>query len=126
MCLSDANSVTAARILLVPKTKALAVPSLAPVAREADLALGLGVSSERSTKINGGLLEHLGETSVRQESPVTCLMGVPSGATTNTRPARSLAFQRLNALIKSKPDQGTVADRSVLLAASASVTSRRL
>jgi hypothetical protein len=60
MCLSDANSVTAARVLLVSKTKALAVPSLAPVAPEADLALGLGVSSERSTKINGGLLEHLG------------------------------------------------------------------
>jgi hypothetical protein len=33
---------------------------LAPVSREADLALHLGVSSERSAKINGGLLEHLG------------------------------------------------------------------
>src|SRR5215213_2425354 len=36
MCLSDANSVTAARVLLVSETKALAVPSLAPVPREAD------------------------------------------------------------------------------------------
>jgi hypothetical protein len=60
MSLSDADSVAAARILLVSETKALAVPSFAPVSREADLALCLGVSSERSAKINGGLLEHLG------------------------------------------------------------------
>jgi hypothetical protein len=60
MSLSNADSVTAARISLVSETKALAVPSLAPVSREADLALHLGVSSERSTKIDGGLLEHLG------------------------------------------------------------------
>jgi hypothetical protein len=60
MCLPDASRVTAARILLVSETKALAVPSLAPVSREADPASSLGVSSERSTKINGGLLEHLG------------------------------------------------------------------
>src|SRR4029453_17876234 len=33
--------------------------------------------------------------------PVTCLVVVPSGATTNVRPAPSLVFQRLNALIKS-------------------------
>jgi hypothetical protein len=42
------------------------------------------------------------------------------------RPALSLVFQRLNALIKSDPYHGTVADRSVSTAASASVTSRRL
>jgi hypothetical protein len=47
MSLSDADSVTAAWILLVSETKALAVPSFAPVSREADLALHLGVSSER-------------------------------------------------------------------------------
>jgi len=54
------------------------------------------------------------------------LVVVPSGATTNTRPALSLVFQRLKALIKSKPDQGTVTDRSVFLAASASTTNCRL
>jgi hypothetical protein len=63
------------------------------------------------------------ETSFRQESPVTCLVVVPSGATAKTRPAPSLAFQRLNALIKSKLDQGTLTDGSAFSPASASVTS---
>jgi hypothetical protein len=54
------------------------------------------------------------------------LVAVPSGATTKTRPALSLVFQRLNALIKSKPDQDTVTDGSTFPAASASVTSCRL
>ena len=40
-----------------------------------------------------------------------------------TRPALSLVFQRLNALIKSKPDQGTFTDGSAFFLASASVTS---
>ena len=66
------------------------------------------------------------ETSVRQERPVTCFVVVPSGATMNMRPALSLVFQWLNALIKADPEHGTVADRSVSTAASASVTSRRL
>jgi hypothetical protein len=113
MSLPDADSVTAARILLVSETKALAVPSLASVSREADLARCLGVASERSAKINGGLLEHLGGDLLSPERPVTCLVVIPSGATTNMRPALSLGFQRLNALIKSNPDQGTATDMSM-------------
>jgi hypothetical protein len=39
-----------------------------------------------------------------------------------TRPALSLVFQWLKALIKSKPDQGTITDGSRFLAASALAT----
>jgi hypothetical protein len=41
------------------------------------------------------------------------------------RPAASLFFQALKALMRSSPDQGTVTDGSTRLAASASVTNRR-
>ena len=40
-----------------------------------------------------------------------------------TRPALSLVFQRLNALIKAKLDQGTFTAGSALFLARASVTS---
>jgi hypothetical protein len=66
------------------------------------------------------------EARLRRKTPVKANLNAPSGATTNTRPALSLAFQRFNALTKSKPNQGTVAGTSVLFAASASVTSRML
>jgi hypothetical protein len=39
---------------------------------------------------------------------VTCLVMLPSGAATKTRPAASLRFQTLNALIRSNPDHGTL------------------
>src|SRR5215207_5119699 len=48
------------------------------------------------------------ETACRHPRPVTCLMMVPSGATTNSRPASSVFFQALNALIRSNPDHGTL------------------
>ena len=81
MSLSDADSVTAAWILLVSETNALAVPPFAPVSREADLALHLGVSSERSAKINGGLLEHLGGDPRSPGEAGHLFRCCPSGAT---------------------------------------------
>jgi hypothetical protein len=56
---------------------------------------------------------------------VTCFVTVPSRVTTNTRPAASLTFQALKALIRSNPDHGTLALGSVFRAARASVTSRK-
>jgi hypothetical protein len=52
------------------------------------------------------------------------LVLVPSAATTKTRPASSVFFQALNALIRSNPDHGTTIDGSIFFAASASITSR--
>jgi hypothetical protein len=49
-------------------------------------------------------------TSRRQESPVASLVMVPSGSTTKTRPAASLRYQALKALIRSNPDHGTHTD----------------
>jgi hypothetical protein len=103
MIFADADPVAAAWILLVAETKASPRP--------------------RSTAASSNTWA---ETSFRQESPVTSLVAVPSESTTNTRPALSLVFQRLKALIKSKPDQGTVTDGSTFPAASVSITSCRL
>lgn len=58
-CVLNASA-QAARFAAALQSRSIAVPSLAPMPQEADLALGLAVSSERSTKINGGLLEPLG------------------------------------------------------------------
>jgi hypothetical protein len=99
---------------------------LAPVSREADLALHLGVSSERSAKINGGVLEHLGGD-LRSPGEAGHLFRCCPVWCHHEHAARALTlFQWLNALIKADPEHGTVADRSVSTAASASVTSRRL
>jgi hypothetical protein len=127
MIFADADSVAAAWILLVAETKAVVIASFTLAFREANLAVTtLGVSSKPSTRSTAASSNTWAETSFRQESPVTSLVAVPSESTTNTRPALSLVFQRLKALIKSKPDQGTVTDGSTFPAASVSITSCRL
>ncbi len=114
-------------MLLVAETKAVLIASFTLAFREAKPAVTtLGVSSKPSTKIYRRLLEYLGRDLFPQESAVTSVVAVPSGSITNTRPALSLVFQRLKALIKSKPDQGTHTDGSTFPAASASVTGCRL
>ena len=126
MSLSDADSVTAAWILLVSETKALAVPSLRLCRGKPTWPFISAYRASARPRSTAASSNTWAETSVRQERPVTCFVVVPSGATMNMRPALSLVFQRLNALIKSDPYHGTVADRSVSTAASALVTSRRL
>jgi hypothetical protein len=60
MNLPDADSIAAGWILLVAETKAVVAP-LALASGEADPTVtALGVSSEPSTQVDGGLLEHLG------------------------------------------------------------------
>jgi hypothetical protein len=94
-------------------------PSLAPA------TLGVGVGGKRAAEVDRGLSNTCADTSCRQTSPVTCLVTVPSEATTKTRPAPSLRFQALKALIRSNPDHGTRTCGSTRLAASASVTNRK-
>ena len=48
------------------------------------------------------------DTSCRQARPVIFLVVAPSRATEKTRPAASLPFQALYALMRSNPDQGTL------------------
>jgi hypothetical protein len=127
MSLSDADSVTAAWTFLFRRRKLSRCRPCACVAGSrpgpSSISAYRASARPRSTAASSNTWA---ETSVRQERPVTCFVVVPSGATMNMRPALSLVFQRLNALIKSDPYHGTVADRSVSTAASASVTSRRL
>jgi hypothetical protein len=77
MSFPDADCIAAAWILLVPKTKALAVPSFALGSREADLTTTLRVSSEPSAKIDGGFLEHLSGDLLPPREPGDVLGGRP-------------------------------------------------
>src|SRR5215207_10674151 len=109
MTLTDPNArrSTVARLVAEPEAVAAAPFAFAP--REPDPAalahggLGLGMGGECPTKVDRGLLEHLRGDRLPPPQPVTCLMMVPSGATTNSRPASSVFFQALNALIRSNP-----------------------
>jgi hypothetical protein len=77
MSFPDADCMAAAWILLVPNTKALAVPSFALGSREADLTTTLGVSTESSAKIDGGFLEHLSRDLLPPREPGDVLGGRP-------------------------------------------------
>jgi Transposase IS200 like len=90
------------------------------------LVLGFGVSSECSTEINGALLEHLGGDLDSSGEPGYLFGGRPVRRN-HEHAARALTrLPAVECIDQVKPDQGTVADRSVLLAASTSVTRRRL
>ena len=95
MIVADADPVAAAWILLVAETKAVVIASFTLAFREANLAVPRWAyrasPRPRSTAASSNTWA---ETSFRQESPVTSLVAVPSGSTTNTRPALSLVFQR--------------------------------
>ena len=127
MILPDADPVAAAWILLVAETKAVVIASFALVFREADLAVTpLGVSSKPSTKIYRGLLKHLGRDLFPPGEPGHLFGRCPVWSNHEHAAGALAGLQRLKALIKSKPDQGTVTDGSTFPAASASVTSCRL
>ena len=76
--------------------------------------------SRRSRRLSGSLAGQR-PTSVPSDPAAT----VPSGDTMNTRPAFSLFFHVLKALMRSYPDQGTFTDGSSRFLVSASVTNRR-
>jgi hypothetical protein len=127
---ADSDAEAASSALSIAQPKAVAATSLTLESREAGLAtfalavLRLGVGGKGPAEVDGSLLEHLCGDPLLPGQPVTCLVTVPSRATTKTRPASSVLFQALNGLMRSNPDQGTGTDGSSLLAARASVTSR--
>jgi hypothetical protein len=77
MSFPDADCIAAAWILLVPKTKALAVPSFTLGSWEADLTTALRISSEPSAQIDGGFLEYLSGDLLPPREPGDVLCGRP-------------------------------------------------
>src|ERR1700722_11940642 len=75
--------------------------------------------------IHGGFLEHLLTHLPRHGSPVTRVWAVPSAPTANTRPASSVFFHVLNALIRSNSLHGTTVSGSVFRWVSAVFIIRR-
>jgi hypothetical protein len=75
--------------------------------------------------VDGGLLEHLLTDLRAPRQPVTTHSATPAVSTVNTRPAASVFFQALKALIKSKPVQGTFTPGSVRRSLSLVLTNRR-
>ena len=86
---------------------------------------GVRPGFEPLTQIDRGFLEYLLAHLGRHAKPVTTVSATPSVSTVNTRPASSVFFQALNALIRSNPVHGTSASGSVLRWVSAVFTIRR-
>jgi hypothetical protein len=127
MTFPDADQVTAISVLLVAQTEAVATASLAPVSGKTHPPVpALGVCRERPPEVDGGFLEHLRGDLMPPGKPGHLLGGCAIRRDYETRPALSLIFQALKALIRSNPDHGTVTGRPACAVASASVTSRRL
>jgi hypothetical protein len=130
MAFADPDAEGTSSALSIVQPKAVAAASLALESREAGLAifalavLRLGVGGKGPTEVDGSLLEHLCGDLLPPGQAVACLVTVPSRATMKMRPASSVLFQALNALMRSNPDQGTGTDGSTLLVARASMTSR--
>lgn len=124
MNLADADPGTAIWSPLVADTEAVLAASFALAFRKTDPAVApLGVSSEASAQVDRSLLKDLGGNLLSPGEPGHLLGRRPVWSNREDAAGPSLAFQRLNALIKSKLDQGTLTDGSAFSPASASVTS---
>src|SRR5512132_946333 len=116
--------------MLVAEPKALATVPLALEFREAHVpavraaSLGLKVGSERPAQVDCCFLEYLcGNLAPPRTAGHHLRHGCVRGHD-EIRPASSVFFQALNALIRSNLDLGTTTDGSVLLDARGAVISR--
>ena len=87
--------------------------------RESDQA------AQRPPAVHGGFLEHLLAHLGAPRQAGHHGLGAPVGSTANTRPASSVFFHALNALIRSNPVHGTSTSGSRRRSVSAVFTSRR-
>ena len=112
MALPDPDREGAALAVLVAEPKPSWTAPLAFPPREAGppalaaAVFGVGVGESARPRSTAASSNTWAETSCRHPRPVTCLVMVPSGAATKTRPAASPRFQALKALIRSNPATG--------------------
>ena|SRR5215211_2227652 len=131
MAFADPDQATAMLMPLVAYPEALAAATFAFVLREANpralacAAPGISKCGKRPTAVNRGFLKHLCRDPTPPGQPGHLLVDDPLGATTNSRPASSLIFHLLNALIRSNPDHGTLTCGSICLASRALLTRSR-
>ena len=117
-CLLRSRNEGTAPVFFLKRGKPTRLPRRFPD-RESDQALS---ARPQSTAASSNTCWH---TWVRHANPVTTVSAHPFGSTANTRPASSVFFHALNALIRSNPVHGTSTSGSRRRWVSAVFTRRR-